>query len=88
LRFALFLFLIFLAVWAGVRVAHAAADAGADDTRTYVVTAGDSLWDIAAYHYGDDIDLRKVVHHIRAANGLQTSILHPGDELVLPPTVE
>lgn len=84
LRFGLFLLLIFLAVWAGVRVAHAAGDVGGRQEQAYVVVQGDTLWQIASRHYGDDLDPRRVVHHIRSVNGLKDPVLYPGDKLLLP----
>jgi len=48
------------------------------------VRAGDDLWTIAAREYGDARDLRKAVFSIRAANGLATATLQPGQRLVLP----
>lgn len=84
LRFALFLVLVFLAAWAGVRVAHAGTEAAAEG-ETYVAVAGDSIWQIALEHYGNDIDLRRAVHEIRVANDFSsTRVLQPGDDLVLP----
>ncbi len=83
-RFAVFLGLIFVAVWAGVRVAHAGDDAAVYSGTPYVVQSGDDLWTIAAAEYGDGSDLRPVVFAIREANRLTTSTLQPGQQLTLP----
>jgi hypothetical protein len=83
-RFAVFLVLIFVAVWAGVRVAHAGEDGRVYTGDRYEVQAGDDLWTIAASHYGDGMDLRKAVYVIRQANELAGSVLEPGQELSLP----
>jgi hypothetical protein len=83
-RFALFLLLIFVAVWAGVRVAHAGTDGALYAGRHYVVERGDDLWTIVATHYDGSIDLRKAVYVIREANHLGDSTLQPGQELQLP----
>jgi hypothetical protein len=83
-RFAVFLLLIFIAVWAGVRVAHAGGDGRVYTGDSYQVQVGDDLWTIAASHYGDAIDLRKAVHFIRQANDLDGSVIQPGVELSLP----
>ena len=83
-RFAVFLLLIFVAVWAGVRVAHAGDDPAIYTGTAYTVQAGDDLWTIAEAEYGGRGDLRAVVYSIREANHLQTSALQPGQELVLP----
>jgi Tfp pilus assembly protein FimV len=79
-----FLLLIFVAVWAGVRVAHAGDDPAIYTGVTYTVQAGDNLWTIADAEYGDHLDLRAAVYAIREANGLVTSTLQPGRQLTLP----
>jgi Tfp pilus assembly protein FimV len=83
-RFALFLFLVFVAVWAGVRVANATGDSGAFDGRPYQVQSGDTLWQIAAEKYDDSLDLRAIVYEIRAVNELEGALLQPGQTLTLP----
>lgn len=83
-RFAVFLLLIFVAVWAGVRVAHAGEDASIYTGRVYEVCAGDTLWSIASHKYGDEADLRRAVYEIREANDLSSSTLLPGQTLTLP----
>ncbi len=85
LRLALFLFLVFAAVWAGVRVANAGIAMTGDGSESYVVRAGDTLWDIAVCHYGERVDPRRAVYEIRVANDLNGDVtLQPGDELALP----
>ena len=84
LRFVVFLLLVFVAVWAGVRVAHAGTDAGVYTGHVYVVTSGDSLWGIAAHEYGADVDLRRAIYKIREANHLSGSTVSPGERLTLP----
>jgi hypothetical protein len=84
-RFAVFLLLIFVAVWAGVRVAHAGEDGRVYLGDRYVVRAGDDLWTIAESHYGDEVDIRKAVYVIREANGMEASLVQPGADLRLPP---
>jgi LysM repeat protein len=84
IRFAVFLLLIFVAVWAGVRVAHAGVDGAIYTGHRYTVQSGDDLWSIAAAEYGGAIDLRKAVYSIREANHLQVSTVQPGQGLTLP----
>ncbi len=84
LRLAVFLFLIFIAVWAGVRVAHAGEDASIYSGHNCVVQSGDTLWSIAAREYGDGADLRGAVYAIREANHLSGSAVVPGQSLTLP----
>jgi Tfp pilus assembly protein FimV len=83
-RFAVFLLLVFVAVWAGVRVANATVESGAFDGRSYEVQSGDALWQIAASEYESGLDLRAVVFAIREANGLDGAVLQPGEVLTLP----
>jgi nucleoid-associated protein YgaU len=84
LRFAVFLLLIFVAVWAGVRVAHAGHDPAIYAGTAYTVQTGDDLWSIAGAEYGGQVDLRAAVYAIREVNDLATSALRPGQELTLP----
>ena len=84
LRFAVFLLLIFVAVWAGVRVAHAGVDGAIYTGRQYTVQSGDDLWTIAATRYGDGVDLRKAVYAVREVNHLDGAGLQPGQSLSLP----
>jgi nucleoid-associated protein YgaU len=84
IRFAVFLLLIFVAVWAGVRVAHAGDDGSIYTGVPYTVKAGDDLWTIAGQQYGTDTDPRAAVYAIREVNGLHTSELQPGQTLTLP----
>ncbi len=55
---------------------------GAGSQEVYVVRAGDTLWTIAATHYGGDP--RDGVWRLEDANHLAGSLVQPGDELVLP----
>ena len=80
----MFLLLIFVAVWAGVRVANAGENGDLYTGRHYVVQQGDDLWTIAATRYGDSADLRKAVYVIREANHLSGSGVQPGQNLQLP----
>jgi nucleoid-associated protein YgaU len=79
-----FLLLIFVAVWAGVRVAHAGTDASVYSGHQYTVSSGDTLWSIAAHAYGADIDVRRAIYKIREANDLSGSTVSPGQRLTLP----
>ena len=50
----------------------------------YVVTAGDSLWDIATRHAGPEIDVRNLISDIKDLSGLKTSTIYPGQILRIP----
>ena len=84
LRFVVFLLLIFVAVWAGVRVAHAGTDPSVYTGHRYVVSSGDTLWSIAAGEYGADADVRRAIYKIRQVNHLDGSTVSPGERLTLP----
>jgi nucleoid-associated protein YgaU len=84
LRLVVFLLLIFVAVWAGVRVAHAGTDVSVYSGHQYTVSRGDTLWSIAAHTYGADIDVRRAIYKIREANDLSGSTVSPGQRLTLP----
>ena len=84
LRFAVFLLLVFVAVWAGVRVANATVESDVFEGRSYEVHAGDTLWQIAADEYGEQRDLRAAVYAISEANGVDGALLQPGQVLTLP----
>ncbi len=51
---------------------------------TYQVTAGDSLWEVAEAHAEDGEDLRAVVYEIKRLNDLSSSIIQPGQVLLVP----
>lgn len=48
------------------------------------VEAGESLWSIAVFYYEDNIDIRKAVYHIKKTNNIESSIINPGEELIIP----
>ena len=75
-----------LAIWAGATVANASDDPAFFEEHSYTVRPGDTLWEVAASHYGDTgTDLREVVWKIERRNGLDGAALSPGRALVLPP---
>ena len=83
-RLVVFVLVLTLAVWAGVRVAHAGDDASLYMGTSYQVRGGDTLWNIAVRHYDHTVDIRQAIYDIRRANELKGAYLHPGDTLVLP----
>lgn len=48
------------------------------------VHSGDTLWEIASAHAPAGADIREVVFRIRRANNLRTSVLQPGQVIVIP----
>jgi nucleoid-associated protein YgaU len=62
-----------------------AAGSPAEATFTsHVVASGDTLWDIASEFTPDGGDVRNVVVDIKAANHLSTSVIVPGQVLLIP----
>ena len=72
-------FLVALVLWAAYAVRPSE---GADPERTYVVKPADTLWSIAVSHYAGDP--RAAVWELRERNGLDGSLIRPGQRLVLP----
>jgi LysM domain len=68
-----------VAVWVG----FARPSEGAGHERAYVVRPADTLWAIASANYAGDP--REAVWRLRERNGLQGTLLRPGQRLVLPP---
>lgn len=60
-----------------------AVDAGTATTEV-VVVAGDSLWAIAERHAPAGQNIAEFAFEIRVANGLDSSVIHPGQMLVVP----
>ncbi|MCW3490706.1 LysM peptidoglycan-binding domain-containing protein [Dethiobacter alkaliphilus] len=54
-----------------------------EEPQTVVVSAGDTLWSLAKTH-APGRDIRSYIEQIRDANRLSGSVLHPGQELILP----
>ncbi len=68
----------FLLLASGVR-----ADGGPAPTAPYTVQAGDTLWGIAA-ETSSGGDVRAAVHDLRRLNGLDGSVIVPGQVLRVP----
>jgi LysM repeat protein len=51
---------------------------------THTVQVGDTLWDIAMVHAPQSSDVRDFVFDLKAVNGLETSIIQPGQVLRIP----
>ena len=50
----------------------------------HVVVTGDTLWDIAAAYTPAGEEVRHTVADISAANGLEDSVIYPGQVLQVP----
>lgn len=47
------------------------------------VSQGDTLWDLAK-EYGSKEDIRSFIRDIKKANGMTTSMIYEGQELLIP----
>ncbi len=54
-------------------------------TEDYVVRSGDTLWDIAEGRTTEGQDVRGTITSIRRLNDLESSMIQPGEVLVVPP---
>lgn len=50
---------------------------------TYIVRSGDSLWSISCEYCPDGVDCREWIEEIRALNGMDDSMIHPGQTLII-----
>jgi nucleoid-associated protein YgaU len=55
-----------------------------NESETYTVKGGDSLWKIAKNHYGDGNEYMKIFYANRDKMQSPDSVIHPGDVLNLP----
>ena len=75
---------VVVAFWLiGAKVAEASDSASAQTTSTVVVKPGQSLWDVAT-SINSDRDPRETIWMIQQLNGMQTSEVLAGQELIVP----
>jgi LysM repeat protein len=67
-----------LVIWA--IAAHSSNGAG--KPQIYTVKPYDTLWSIASAHYGGDP--RWAIYRLEQRNGLEGTVVRPGQKLVLP----
>ncbi len=62
------------------------AAGGATESATveHRVRSGDTLWAIASEHVAPGDDVRVLIEDIRTVNGLTSSVIRPGQVLVIP----
>ena len=58
--------------------------AASTETEDYVVRSGDTLWEIAAERTNAGEDVRGTITSIRRLNDLTSSMIMPGEILVVP----
>lgn len=49
------------------------------------IEKGESLWTIASQYYNtNDVDLRKIIYKIKKLNNINSSVITPGKEILIP----
>lgn len=77
--------LVFSIAWLGLGGSAVATDsAGAGDLQYVTVQSGQSLWDLA-HSIAPTADPRDVIAELSRLNGIQGSVIHPGEQLAIPP---
>lgn len=49
-----------------------------------VVYPGDTLWSIASRNKTSNTDIRKLIYEIRKLNKLESAVITPGQEILIP----
>lgn len=74
---------LLLSIFALNRAFQSTMDAIEWQEEIYRVKAGDSLWAISGDYCPDSVDRREWIEEIRALNGLDNSVVHPGQKLIV-----
>ncbi|MDO5396813.1 MAG: LysM peptidoglycan-binding domain-containing protein [bacterium] len=77
-------FLIIFAAALCIFIASAANATKVSDTKTYVVSTGDTLWSIAEYCNTESRDLRRIMDDIMKLNNMNSAKLCIGDKITVP----
>jgi cell division protein YceG involved in septum cleavage len=49
------------------------------------IESGESLWSIASQYYNkNNVDLRKIIYEIKKINNINSAVISPGRELIIP----
>jgi nucleoid-associated protein YgaU len=79
------IFLMILVVFISFPIFKKANERTDEDNYIRVtVYSGDTLWKIASRYGSKDIDIRKTIYEIRKINKLDSVIIVPGQELLIP----
>lgn len=81
---ALALVLLFALVVTAAAEPAGASIGSEQATATHVVRSGDTLWDIAVAAAPAGSDVRTTVEDLKRLNGLTSSLITPGQVLVVP----
>ena len=77
-------FLIIFAIALFIFLTSAANATKISDTKTYVISTGDTLWSISEYCNTENRDVRRVMDDIMRLNKMSTAKLNVGDKLIIP----
>lgn len=81
----LIVFSMFLTLTIGYFVNTPTIELDTHNVRTVTVKAGDTVWGIATKHSNSNIDVREMVHAVKALNQLdETANLEPGSTIKIP----
>ena len=80
------LVVLLLANAVGASGRSAAGPAPEPGVPVHLVVSGDTLWEIAAAHTAPGEDVRRMVFEIKQHNGLEGSLILPGQLLAIPVT--
>jgi|HigsolmetaAR203D_1030402.scaffolds.fasta_scaffold01735_12 nucleoid-associated protein YgaU len=84
---AAMLFLVLVSVGfmiMGTGAAERTPAAPAPSESVVIVSAGETLWEIAAANKAEGMDTRRAVYEIKKRNGLDGSVIRAGQQLVIP----
>lgn len=81
----LIVFSMFLTLTIGYFINTPTIELDTQNVRTVTVKAGDTVWGIASAHSNSHIDVREMVHAMKAINKLdETANLEPGSQIKVP----
>lgn len=83
MRFLL-IYLLIIAVFAAICVIYLRTQPEIHfDEDHYIVQSGDSLWYISTQYCPDSMDMQQYIQLIKDRNGLSSSVIYPGQRLVV-----
>lgn len=86
--FILLFTLIILAVLLLAGILRSTTDQIEWREETYTVKSGDTLWTIADEYCPANVDKREWIHDVKTLNGLEDSVIYPGQGLMVLAPVE
>ncbi len=82
----LFIALVFILIAASFTLisTRGATSEEIEEFNLVIVERGDTLWSIAKKFANPEQDVRNMIHIIRRVNKLDSAVIHPGDQLLIP----